>query len=115
MREGTIIQELQRLNNRISIMDQQLMALTNVLREIVGKELMRGQALHKVLMDKGLFTDEELKASLEALVTEAKADLEKEAQTVAAEKQKAVEILIPADAKADGQVPNIVTPNEPTV
>lgn len=81
--------------------EQRLMGLNHVLQEIIGKELMRGQALHKLLMDKGLFTDEELKKSLEDLIAEAKADLEKANKEVQEEKQKAVEILIPAGANVN--------------
>lgn len=105
------------LHARIEAMDNQVVSLSHVLKEIVGKELMRGQALHKVLMDKGLFTDEELKKGLEDIIAEAKADLEKEAAKIQAEKQKAVEILIPADVKItkDGAVaPTIITPTEET-
>ena len=100
---------------QLAAMDNQLMSLSHVLKEIVGKELMRAQALHKVLMDKGLFTDDELKKALETMLAEAKAELEAQAKTNAEEKQKAVEILIPADVKLtpEGAVaPAIVTPTE---
>lgn len=92
---------------RFQAVDQQLQSLFKVLQEIIGKELLRGQALHKVLMDKGLFTDAELKSALEALMAEAKADLEKAKQEVAEQKQKAVEILVPAGA-------NLTPPSDPT-
>lgn len=92
---------------RITQTEQRLGGLNHVLQEIIGKELMRGQALHKVLMDKGLFTDDELKKALEDLIAEAKADLAKAETEVKEEKQKAVELLIPAGA-------NITPPTEPT-
>jgi hypothetical protein len=85
----------QAMQQRMDQQEHQLMSLSHVLKEIVGKELMRGQALHKVLMDKGLFTDADLKAALEAIIAEAKADLKKEAEAVAEQKAKAVEILVP--------------------
>ena len=91
---------------RFQQVDQKLQSLFQVIQEIIGKELLRGQALHKVLMDKKLFTDEELKAALESLMAEAKADLEKAKEEVAEQKQKAVEILIPAGA-------NVTPPAEP--
>lgn len=80
-------------------MDNQIISLTTVLKEIVGKELMRNQALHKVLMDKKMFTDEELKVALETIISEAQADLKAQAEKVAEEKAKAVEILVPAGHK----------------
>lgn len=113
MRDQTIIQAFQQHDNQIAMLEHQLRSMTHVLKEIVGKELMRNQALHKVLMDKGLFTDEELKTGLETLMTEAKAELEAQAKKVEEEKTKAVEILIPADAKTDGSVPEIITPTNP--
>src|SRR5258708_3044471 len=88
MRDQTIIAAFQQLQNRQDQMDNQVISLSHVLKEIVGKELMRAQALHKVLMDKGLFTDEDLKKALEDMVAEAKADLEKQAQAVKETKEK---------------------------
>lgn len=101
MRDQTIIGAFQQLDGRMAQMDQQLNALSHVLKEIVGKELMRAQALHKVLMDKGLFTDADLKTALETIVAEAQADLKAEAERVAAEKQSKVDILVPSNFKAD--------------
>lgn len=94
----------------LASMDNQLMSLSHILKEIVGKELMRNQALHKVLMDKGLFNDEELKAALESLVAEAKADLEKQAKDTQEQKQKAVEILVPNSVKANSNQDPTPTP-----
>lgn len=110
MREQSIIQEFQRLNNRINQMEGQLYAMTNVLREIVGKELMRGQALHKVLMDKGLFTDEDLKTALEVLVKESQEELKKQAEAAEAEKQAKVEILVPNTVRANSNQDTVETP-----
>jgi hypothetical protein len=98
------------MEERINAMDGQLVSLSHVLREIVGKELMRAQALHKVLMDKGLFTDADLKKAMEDMIAEAKADLEKEAKTVQEAKQKAVEILVPNTVKADSNQDPTPTP-----
>jgi hypothetical protein len=95
---------------RFAQVDQKLQSLFQVLQEIIGKELLRGQALHKVLMDKGLFTDAELTAALKALMDEAKADLEKAEKEVTAEKQKAVEILIPAGANVQPKAPTAEAP-----
>lgn len=110
MREQFYIQNMQALHDRVNQMDQQLISLSHVLKEIVGKELMRGQALHKLLMDKGLFTDADLKAALEALIAEATADLKKEAEAAQAAKEKAVEILVPASHKADSNTDTTPTP-----
>lgn len=110
MRDQTIIQGFQQLQQQIIQQDHQLVSLSHVLKEIVGKELMRAQALHKLLMDKGLFTDEDLKKSLEALVAEAKADLEKQAKEVEAQKQAKVEILVPNSVKAGSNQDPTPTP-----
>jgi Asp-tRNA(Asn)/Glu-tRNA(Gln) amidotransferase B subunit len=103
-------QTFQAMYARINNMDGQLTALSQVLKEIVGKELMRGQALHKVLMDKGLVTDAELKKALEDIIAEAKADLEKEAKAAEEQKAKAVEILVPNTVKADSNQDPTPTP-----
>ena len=110
MREQWYIENMQRLDRRMGAMDGQLVSVSQVLREIVGKELMRGQALHKVLMDKGLFTDAELKAALEALIAEAKADLETQAKAVQEAKSKAVEILVPSTIQANSNQDATPTP-----
>jgi hypothetical protein len=95
---------------RMDAMDNQLMSLSHVLKEIVGKELMRNQALHKVLMDKGMFTDDELKTALETMISEAKEDLKKQAEAVEAEKQAKVEILVPNTVKAESNLDATPTP-----
>lgn len=97
------------LNQRLEASERQLMSLSHVLKEIVGKELMRGQALHKVLMDKGIFTDEDLKKGLEDIIAEAKADLEKEAAKVQEEKAEKIEILVPSSFKGEA-APVVETP-----
>jgi len=101
---------LQATQAKMEAMDNQIMSLTHVLKEVVGKELMRGQALHKVLMDKGHVTDEELKKALEDMIAEAKADLQKEAEKVQEAKQKAVEILVPDSVKANSNTDPTPTP-----
>jgi hypothetical protein len=98
------------MQDRMEQMDNQIISVSHVLKEIVGKELMRAQALHKVLMDKGLFTDEDLKKALEDMIAEAKADLQKEADAVKAAKDKAVEILVPNTVKADSNQDPTPTP-----
>lgn len=103
-------QIFQVMQNRIEQMDYQIMSLSSVLKEIVGKELMRGQALHKVLMDKGLFTDDDLKKALEVIIAEAQADLKAEAEKVAAEKQAKVEILVPDSVRANSNQDPTPTP-----
>ena len=98
------------MQERIEAMDNQIISLSHVLKEIVGKELMRAQALHKVLMDKGMFTDADLKKALDDMITEAKADLEKEANAVKEAKEKAVEILVPNTVKANSNEDSTPTP-----
>lgn len=110
MRDQTIIQAFQQLQAHANQMDQQLVSMSHVLKEIVGKELMRAQALHKVLMDKGLFTDEDLKKALEDIIAEAQADLKAEAAKVEAEKQAKVEILVPNTVQANSNQDPTPTP-----
>jgi hypothetical protein len=98
MRDNTIIQAFQQIQGRIETMENRLGGIYKVLEEIVGKELLRGQALHKVLMDKAIFTDAELKTALDKLVAESKAELEKMKTEAQEAKQKAVELLVPAGA-----------------
>jgi len=98
MREQFYIQGIQQAHARIEQLEDRLRGIYKVLEEIIGKELLRGQALHKVLMDKALFTDEELKKALEVLIEESKAEMKKMADKTAEEKAKAVELLVPAGA-----------------
>ena len=103
-------QMFQAMTQRMEAMDNQIISVSHVLKEIVGKELMRAQALHKVLMDKGHVTDEELKKALEDMMAEAKADLQKQAEAVEAAKTKAVEILVPKTVQANSNVDPTPTP-----
>lgn len=98
MRESFIIGHLNNVYARIEQAESKLKTVLKVLEEIVGKELMRGQALHKVLMDKALVTDAELKTALEKIIEESKVELEKAKEAVKAEKQEKIELLIPAGA-----------------
>jgi hypothetical protein len=98
MREQFYIQGIQQAHARVERLEDKLRGIYKVLEEIIGKELLRGQALHKVLMDKGLFTDEELKKALEVLIEESKAEMKKMEEKAKEEKAKAVELLVPAGA-----------------
>lgn len=51
--------------------------LTEVLQKHVGKELMRNKAVHKVLLDKGIITDEEVVKALDDLTKQAQEDFKK--------------------------------------
>jgi len=98
MRENYIHGLFQQLHDRCAQVERGLQSLNHVLQEIIGKELMRGQALHKLLMDKGFFTDAELMEALKKLIEESKADLERAKKEAAEAKAKAVELLVPAGA-----------------
>jgi hypothetical protein len=98
MREEFYIKGIQGAHDRIQKVENRLGAIYRVLEEIIGKELLRGQALHKVLMDKAIFTDVELKTALEQLVEASKADLKKMEEEAASAKAKAVELLVPQGA-----------------
>jgi len=125
MREQVYIQGIQQAHARIERLEDKLRGVYQVLEEIIGKELLRGQALHKVLMDKAVFTDAELKAALEKLVEESKAELTKMKDEAQAAKAKAVELLVPAGANltppatepstspsSEQQTPNAEQPTE---
>jgi len=125
MREQVYIQGIQQAHARIERLEDKLRGVYQVLEEIIGKELLRGQALHKVLMDKAVFTDAELKVALEKLVEESKAELTKMKDEAQAAKAKAVELLVPAGANltppatepstspsSEQQTPNAEQPTE---
>ena len=108
MREEFYIKGINAAHERMDQVEGKLRGIYKVLEEIIGKELLRGQALHKVLMDKALFTDAELKAALDTLIAEAKVDLKKLEDDAQAAKAKAVELLVPKGA-------NLTPPTEPVV
>lgn len=115
MREQSIIQGIQGAHDRIGNVEQRLQSVYKILQDIIGKELIRGQALHKVLKDKALFTDEELKKALETLMEEGKADMKAMEEKAQAEKTKAINLLVPAGANLQPPTevptaPAIVTP-----
>jgi hypothetical protein len=87
------------LERQAAAAENQLMVLSKVLKEIVGKELLRSQAVQVALIKKGIVTDAEIVESLQELIDGAKQDLKTEADRVEADKLKAVEILVPSDTK----------------
>jgi hypothetical protein len=113
MREEYYIKNMENFHNRISNVEDKLGGIYRVLEQIIGKELLRGQALHKVLMDKAVFTDQELKVALDALIAESKADLKAMEEKAQAEKAK-IELLVPANANLTPPVDNIA-PDAPVV
>jgi hypothetical protein len=116
MREQYYIQGIQGAHDRITKLEDRLRSIYKVLEEIIGKELLRGQALHKVLMEKNLFTDAELKTALEALIAESQAEMKKMEAKAAEEKAKAIELLVPAGANLTSPVdaPPLPVVNNPT-
>jgi hypothetical protein len=95
MRDQTIIQQFGQMQQQLNQMESQLVSMSKVLREIVGKELLRSQAVQVALIKKGTLADSEIVAALQELIDGAKQDLKEEADKVEAEKLKAVEILVP--------------------
>lgn len=84
------------LYERLVTMEKRVGSIYQVLEQIIGKELLRGQALHKVLMDKAIFTDAELKTAVETLVEEGKAEMKAMEAKAKEEKAKAIELLVPS-------------------
>ena len=117
MREQTIIQGIQGAHDRIQKVENKLASIYKVLEQIIGKELLRGQALHKLLMDKNIFTDAELKVAVETLIEEGKAEMKAMEEKAKEEKQKVVELLVPQGANLTPPVETptpIVPPVPPT-
>jgi len=95
MREQTIIQQFGQMQQQLNAMERNLVSMSTVLKEIVGKELLRSQAVQIALIKKELLADADIVAALTELIEEGKKDLKSEADRVEAEKLKAVEILVP--------------------
>lgn len=110
MREEFYIRGMQEIHARCQRLEERMQGIYKVLEEIIGKELLRGQALHKVLMDKALFTDAELKMALEKLVEESKVELNKLKEEAATAKAKAIELLIPQGANLTPPSETVPTP-----
>lgn len=87
------------LERQVATAENQLMTLSKVLKEIVGKELLRSQAVQVALIKKGILADQDIVAALQEIIDGAKSDLKTEADRVEADKLKAVEILVPSDTK----------------
>ena len=83
------------------MLERRVAGMHQVLTEIVGKELLRSQAVQVTLMKKGVFTDEELKVNVEEIIESSKKDLKEAAEKAEQDKQKAVEILIPSTANVE--------------
>lgn len=99
MRENFAAARIAQLERQAAAAEGQLKTLSVVLKEIVGKELLRSQAVQVALIKKGVIADAEIVASLQEIIDGAKADLKTESDRVEAEKLKAVEILVPAGTK----------------
>jgi hypothetical protein len=83
------------MQQQLNAMENNLRSMSTVLKEIVGKELLRSQAVQIALIKKELIADADIVTALTELIEEGKKDLKSEADRVEAEKLKAVEILVP--------------------
>lgn len=103
MREQTIINAYQQLSNRVSLTEKKLEMFTKVLKDLVGKELLRSQAVQVALIKKGVLCDADVVESLTEIIDGAKNELKSEVDKREADELKKVEILVPDTA-------SIVTP-----
>jgi hypothetical protein len=83
------------LERQAAVTEQKFEMFTKVLKELVGKELLRSQAVQVALVKKGVVTDAEIVASLQEVIDGAKSELKTEADKHEAEELKKVEILVP--------------------
>lgn len=88
------------LEQQVAKYEDKFRTFSKVLQEIVGKELLRSQAVQIALIKKGALTDQEIVTSLQELIDGAKAELKEDVDKVEAEKIKAVELLVPANYQA---------------
>jgi len=83
------------LERQAHVAEQKFEMFTKVLKELVGKELLRSQAVQVALIKKGTITDAEVVAALQEIIDGAKQELKTEAEQHEAEELKKVEILVP--------------------
>lgn len=84
------------LERQAAITEDKMATVMKVLKEIVGKELLRSQAVQVALIKKNMLTDAEIVAALNEIIEGAKTELKAEATKVEEQKAKAVEILVPS-------------------
>jgi hydroxymethylpyrimidine/phosphomethylpyrimidine kinase len=75
--------------------EQRFQAFTKILKELVGKELLRSQAVQVALIKKGVLADPEIVAALAEIIDGAKSELKDEVEKREADELKKVEILVP--------------------
>jgi hydroxymethylpyrimidine/phosphomethylpyrimidine kinase len=75
--------------------EQRFEAFTKILKELVGKELLRSQAVQVALIKKGVLADAEIVAALAEIIDGAKSELKDEVEKREADELKKVEILVP--------------------
>ena len=95
MRDQTIISSYRHMEGRITLAEQRLDMFTKVLKELVGKELLRSQAVQVALIKKGVLADAEVVAALSEIIEGAKSELKSEVDKKEADELKKVEILVP--------------------
>jgi tRNA C32,U32 (ribose-2'-O)-methylase TrmJ len=110
MRDQTIINGFQHLEQRLINAEDHVKAMSEVLKNIIGKELLRSQAVQVALMKKNVLVDADIVASLQELIEDSKKTLEAEANRAKEEQAKAVEILVPNSVKANSNQDETPTP-----
>ena len=102
MRDQTIINAYGHLESRVVLAEQKLDMFTKVLKELVGKELLRSQAVQVALIKKGVLEDAEVVAALSETIEGAKSELKTEVEKQEADELKKVEILVPDNTITTG-------------
>jgi hypothetical protein len=110
MKENFAAARIAQLERGLGAAENQLMTLSKVLREIVGKELLRSQAVQVALIKKGILADGEVVTALQELIDGAKGELKSEADKVEANRLKATEILVPTSVQANSNQDTTPTP-----
>lgn len=97
MKENFAAARITQLERQAAVFEQKFEMFTKVLKELVGKELLRSQAVQVALVKKGVVTDQEIVASLQEIIDGAKSELKTEVEKKEADELKKVEILVPSD------------------
>lgn len=110
MRDQIIIHGFQHLEQRVTQAENSVKVLSDVLKNIVGKELLRSQAVQVALLKQNVIADADIVIALQELIDESKKTLEAEATRAQEEQAKAVEILVPNYVKANSNQDETPTP-----
>lgn len=95
MNENFANRRIVQLERKVEALSSKLEAVFGILKNLVGKELLRSQAVQVALVKKGVVTDAEIVTSLQEIIDGAKSELKTEVEKREADELKKVEILVP--------------------